>query len=44
MTASPEVWRIVYAWISFYLFWMVVVGVLSYNGTIGIGWFLKYFS
>lgn len=44
MTASPEVWRFFYNWIAFHVFWMAVVGVMTYEGNIGIGWFLKFFS
>lgn len=44
MTASPEVWRTINGWVAFYFTWMVLIGVMAYEGTIGIGWFLKFFS
>lgn len=44
MKASPEVWRTLYGWMAFYFAWMVLVGVMAYEGTIGIGWILKFFS
>lgn len=44
MTASPEVWRFIYGWGSFYFVAMVLVGIMTYEGLTGFGWVLMFFS
>lgn len=44
MTASPEVWRFIYGWGFFYFVVMVLVGIMTYEDKIGIGWLLVSFS
>lgn len=36
MKASPEIWKTLNAWIAFYFFVMILVGVLTYNGSLVI--------